>query len=555
MAESQSVAHQRLNNRLQEFFGELYRFDQKNPSEFYTRALASLFLTNELEVKSNQVKKFIIDGKSDNQVDGIYYDRTDKVIYFIQSKYKADPKKGLALSDVTKFTGGVEQIITGKALNPNAKLRKLLSDVDDAITDFETRVVVVIVTNSSQDIAADAEAHIKNFIERKNEGVEDIFSYQYLNISQAYNLARHGPGARSVDVDFDLVGCGHVKEPYLAYYGAISGKTLHAWYKRHERKLLKDNVRYFLFDTDVNIGIRDTVYKEPSSFWYFNNGITATAKEVKLSAKGIAIDGRTSLHATSLSIVNGAQTLGTIGNITEAEKLGEVLIPFRVISLEQSPPQFEELVTRATNTQNELQAADFVSLDPIHDTIRSQLATKNISYKYRRGDEIEDKETSFDLREAAVALACAQGDLSLAVQAKRYFSGLLRAIDKEPYTLIFNSGTKPDEVWNVVRIYRLVEYIGKQNNGDDALAKQIIAHSDKFVAHVVFSILKRDKLTTENALSQTGEKLLADLIKSVVVKTVSFSEQKYKTVYPGNIFKNLDMQKEIKAELLAKLKY
>ena len=50
--------------------------------------------------------------------------------------------------------------------------------------------------------------------------------------------------------------------------------------------LFARNLRKFTGRTDVNDGIMETLTKEPSKFWYFNNGITVLCSGLKKKAIG-----------------------------------------------------------------------------------------------------------------------------------------------------------------------------------------------------------------------------------------------------------------------------
>ena len=98
---------------------------------------------------------------------------------------------------------------------------------------------------------------------------------------------------------------GH--ESYLA---VIPGAVLANIYDRYGARLLEQNVRVFLQARGkVNRGIRITLENEPSMFFAYNNGITATAEQVDIEDVG----GRLLLHRLqNFQIINGGQTTASI---------------------------------------------------------------------------------------------------------------------------------------------------------------------------------------------------------------------------------------------------
>src|SRR5690606_25527841 len=123
---------------------------------------------------------------------------------------------------------------------------------------------------------------------------------------------------------------------------------------------------------------------------------------------------------------------------------------------------------------------------------------------FRRGDKAPEIEKGFDIREATIAAACASGDLSIAVGAKRYISGLWVNTKKEPYTRLFNAVTTTAHLWYLVQVLREVD-----NTLADATAslsgrdKLISIHGNRFILFCVFEILR-----TSGRLA--GKKIEAD---------------------------------------------
>ena len=87
---------------------------------------------------------------------------------------------------------------------------------------------------------------------------------------------------------------------YSAFLAVVKGPLLAAIYDKFGARLLEQNVRVFLQARGkVNRAIRDTIAKEHQMFFAFNNGITATAEEVRLETdkNGVWIRGIRNLQA------------------------------------------------------------------------------------------------------------------------------------------------------------------------------------------------------------------------------------------------------------------
>ena len=124
--------------------------------------------------------------------------------------------------------------------------------------------------------------------------------------------------------------------------------------------------------------------------------------------------------AADANVVNGAQTVSTIGRFTgNPENLKRVRVPLRIISLESAPDEYGTLITRTNNTQNRIEPRDFVAQDPEQLRLRTELLVESVDYCVIRTESFVAGPSAFDLQEATSALACASGKTSLAVQAKR----------------------------------------------------------------------------------------------------------------------------------------
>lgn len=152
-----------------------------------------------------------------------------------------------------------------------------------------------------------------------------------------------------------------------SYLVVIPGRYLADLYERFGARLLEQNVRAFLQNRgNVNKGIRTTILKEPSMFFAFNNGITATAAEVEVENTP---QGQVISKLVDLQIVNGGQTTASLFHTRRNDKasLAEVLVQMKltVVSREEG----ERIVPRIAeyaNTQNKVNAADLFSNSPFH---------------------------------------------------------------------------------------------------------------------------------------------------------------------------------------------
>jgi hypothetical protein len=165
---------------------------------------------------------------------------------------------------------------------------------------------------------------------------------------------------------------------YQSYLALIPGYALVSVYEKYGARLLEQNVRSFLqFTGKINKGIRNTILKEPHMFLAFNNGIAATADDLKLkrTENGYLIE-----SVKDLQIVNGGQTTASIYHTWKKDKadIKDIVVQVK-LSIIKDKNNFAEIVSRIAeyaNTQNKVSISDLSSNTPFH--IELEKLSRNI---------------------------------------------------------------------------------------------------------------------------------------------------------------------------------
>lgn len=194
-------------------------------------------------------------------------------------------------------------------------------------------------------------------------------------------------GRKPIVVDFEgdynctlpCIKMPDVSDHVMCYLCIIPGMVLSQVYHKYHQQILEMNVRTFLqFKGASNKGIRDTLIghtataverrkgvedtlPEPDMFFAYNNGISATASEVKLNEEGTAIT-----EIKSWQIVNGGQTTAAISAVmgmkdVDYSKLASVYVAMK-ISVVKDKDSLSEIVpkiSRFANTQSAVKKSDF----------------------------------------------------------------------------------------------------------------------------------------------------------------------------------------------------
>lgn len=158
----------------------------------------------------------------------------------------------------------------------------------------------------------------------------------------------------------------------------LPATTLHRIYDLYGPRLLELNVRSFLQARGkVNQGIRTTLVKQPDRFLAYNNGISATAEEVRLVA--LPGGGQAIAWVKNLQIVNGGQTTASIHHAVKKDKAVVDRVQVQTKLSVVAPAGLDEvvpLISRYANSQNKVNEADFSANDPFH--VRVQALSRTV---------------------------------------------------------------------------------------------------------------------------------------------------------------------------------
>lgn len=280
--------------------------------------------------------------------------------------------EGLTTTDVRdaseKACNYIEEARTGRLLEvvepstPAADLARLVHERGGGLRTIKVHLISNAAIGS-------------RFREVRRTSIEKVkVEVHVWDLGRFRDLAEQG-GREELDIDLTEFAEGGIPAlpasigdaRYTSYLAVMPGALLADVYDRFGSRLLEGNVRAFLSTkVKVNKGIRNTILNQPTMFFAFNNGITATATEVK------ATEGRGGCRLTrvrDLQIVNGGQTTASLFNarVKDGTALEGVFVQVKLSVL--SPEDALVLIpdiSRYANTQNKVSDADLFANHPFH---------------------------------------------------------------------------------------------------------------------------------------------------------------------------------------------
>lgn len=545
-----------IKNDVLERFGGLVNLEdvqtttpEQKESHRLTRSLAAFTIAELGGVEDAAAAQTVTDGSGDNGVDAVYYDAAEKNCFLVQSKWISNGNGSVEVGDVHKFLQGVRDVLEARFDRFNQKMQGHRDKVFAALSDASARFTLVLTYTGEQELSADASRLLNDLLAEMNSPT-DVMALRVLNQAALHSIVAAGATADAVDLEIMLHDWGMVEEPFLSYYGQVAVSDISSW-RPFGSRLTSKNLRQFRGLTEVNESIAKTLRSDPGNFWYFNNGITILCEKLRKKPLGGNNNATGTFECQGASVVNGAQTVGTIFDVSkgESDSLQQANVLVRLVSLENCPEGFAQQITRAANTQNRIERRDFAALDPNQKRLKTELFLDyQKEYAYQTGEEPPEGEAGCTLDEAAVALACRVPEVSLAVQAKREVGMLYENITKSPYTTIFNGATTAKSLWEAVMVLRATDDELKRQlqsrSGKEAL---IAIHGNRFVLHLVFQRMKQEPGLTPGSPSAEGR--IRELTRQMLDNTIRIVTEKYPGAYPASLFKNISKCRDLEARI------
>lgn len=540
--------------------------EERHDLDRLSRSLAAYTLVGECYIDENAAAGAITDGSDDGGIDTLLFDRVGNRLVFVQSKFK---RAGAAPSqeEVLKTINGIKALQSRRFNEFNQAFNNKLDEIEEALDTAGVRIEVILAFLGD---------HIGQHVENDLNAFRDEFnrlsprmSWRPAGLDVVYGwlVAEQTPAI--VNAQTTLENWAAITLPRKAVYGQISAADLGRLVENHGKALFERNIRHYLGSIGVNTAIERSVRSLPGDLFYLSNGITAVAEAITQAAGN---QSRCVFGLTKFSIVNGAQTAGTIATAALAGAISaDAKLLITVIEIGAGRDDIGMRITRARNHQNVVRGVDFAALDPMQERLRQELAMVGITYHYRPSAEARARrDDAFTLEEAALAMAClafpvrasvphhAQlrpiNGIDFAVTAKKEI-GRLWEQDGAHYTRLFHEGLSGLRMCRMVSIYRFVDQIlaATERSEVDYNRRMFFRHGRffimTFVAHRSQEILKKPELTISEADRTTFSRLTNEI--SELIYAQSQPLQAFKGYLA--IFRNLTDSQPLADQILQRL--
>lgn len=517
----------------------------------YSRAIAALAIMIRAGLDSDDAASCVTDGFKDLGIDAIYNDEDQRKLIIVQSKWRTSGTGGITQDEMLQFVQGISRIVSFDLDDCNDKLATKRLEIDSVLNDINYQIEIVFCHTGNQKCTAQVKKPLDDLMRQLNSGTPDVMVFKEIVLEEIYEFLASGQGDTDIVLeDVALNNWGFIEEPYKAYYGVVSADVIGGWYQQYGNKLFNKNIRFYKGSTEVNHGMQDVLCTEPENFFYYNNGIKLLCRKIiKKPLRGC--DNRIGIfHLEGVSLVNGAQTTGSIGSVfaTSSSSVAKAKVLIQMVELGTNKQKEATQITRLTNTQNRIEGKDFAALDPQQERIRKDLQFYGIEYFYKTGASVNDGARQISLEEAIVAQACSLMDPTYVHIAKQNVGALTENIERKPYKLLFNAKTSSCELVNNVRLLRLVEeYVARRQKDVESQKRIILVQGNRALLHLVIRSIKMDQAEYKTALidHEALKSRVDELCSQHLTGMVKFIEQRWPDLHLFSVFKNSARTREI----------
>jgi hypothetical protein len=357
--------------------------DKIGHDEAYLCLAVALFI-EEPDVDS-LASEGLTEGGNDKKIDFIYHDPNSKRLVFAQGYVAKTMKDEAPSNKASDLNTACAWLLSGDLALVPEKLKEIVKGFRSALEEGEIDAIdLLYVHNLPESVNVSRELQtVENHLRTTLANEKITVRSHELGKAKIEYLFRAQDSHIEVTDDISFpweIGITQRGDNWSAGVATIEANWLHGLYEKYGDKLYSANYRGFLGADGrkrVNSGIRETAEKEPKDFWAYNNGITVLTLEIGDKKKG-----RRELKG--ISIINGAQTSGTIGSIDKTKtSLDDVKLLCRVI--ECSEQATIDKIVRFNNTQNVITTWDRFSNDTDQRRLSEEFDELGYAYNRKRG--------------------------------------------------------------------------------------------------------------------------------------------------------------------------
>lgn len=345
-----------------------HEFKDKYNYDNLSSAFGHVILKMLFGLSDDEIYDLNTDGFNDNGIDAIYFeDAEEKVVHFFQFKFPSSVSSmtnGISQSDVQTIFNGFDSF-TGNdekfnllEWNEILKEKRIEYEKNDV---YKFKIWIIKYSSST------INEKINNLVSKQKTDYENITGNSLeVDIMTASKIALlYENNIRDKWCDFKLKYKKSLN-PFSddiskVYSGYVSLLDVYITFNSIKDKVFEGNVRYLNPNSKINDGIKETLSTEERQFFHLlNNGVTIFCKQCNDNTTNDFFDIKNG------TIINGAQTVGTIINYLESltddkrDTYKDQFLFFRIVQVNDHKEIMDKMVY-TLNTQNEMKSSYSIS--------------------------------------------------------------------------------------------------------------------------------------------------------------------------------------------------
>lgn len=384
----------------------------------YGEGNAHLIWTMGLYLDESDLTKLAVDGLTDGagdkKIDFIF--QSDAKLYIVQGYYSV--RGGLKIeapsNKASDLNTALAWIFVGDESKVPDKLREKIIEVRKLLESGDIEEVELLyIHNCSESPNVKKELETcANYLKSHYENQDIDISYKELGCTSLEKLYTALPQQIVIRENIDFTG--NIIESmngdgWTSHVGHVSGIWLYNLFHQYGSDLFSANYRGFMGigkRKKINTAIRQTAENSPNDFFVFNNGISVLTTSLDVRTK--ILEG--------ISIINGAQTTGSISTAQDRKALEELKVMCRIIVCNDS--EKVRKIVQYNNTQNHITTWDHYTNSPEQRTIVEEFKKFGYAYSLKRG--FDNNGALFGIESVAQPLVAFHGDYLSANRGKNY---------------------------------------------------------------------------------------------------------------------------------------
>lgn len=417
---------------------------------FYYLILQTITDGNEIEEFTDMIcdtdfnSKFFNNPEKDEGIDAAYFDEEHKQIILFNFKYRNQysAEKEQSINELIASSKFFNALSTGNTSHLKGKIKDVADKINSKFNSNQIwSIIYYYATNENVALSAN-HPNVKAFVEEydmefKGFGLNEIVeatSIRPRDLDASFCVRKEAAltyeedsmsSNKSYIVKMSLPELIRItcNDPNLRNDASKEGdETL--IHVDIDLNVLFDNVRGFILRSKFNDNIIRSLEDEPQRFFYFNNGITIIAKDIK--SKEFKIGGKWIFNISDFQVVNGGQTLRSIHRFNQNDesnmvnKLTKANVLVRFLRI--SDDNLRNKIGEFTNSQNAISISDLRSLRQEQIQLEEYLGSHDIQYFRKKGDFKDSKSYKYSIgkeRLGQILLSCVLGRPEIATNKKR----------------------------------------------------------------------------------------------------------------------------------------